>query len=81
MERREFLNLSSTAIGALVSGSLLNSCQNTPKNKPNIVFILFDDLGWKDAGYMESKYYETPNIDRLSKQGMILTDAYANAAN
>ncbi len=51
------------------------------QKKPNIVFILIDDLGWKDLGYMGSKYYETPNIDRLAGQGMIFTNAYANAAN
>jgi arylsulfatase A-like enzyme len=49
--------------------------------KPNIVLILMDDLGWKDVSYMGSEYYETPNIDRISKGGMIFTRAYANAAN
>jgi len=85
MERRDFLSLSTAAIGALMAGPLLNSCQNktspSTHDKPNIVFILIDDLGWKDVGYMESKYYETPAIDRLAKQGMIFTNAYANAAN
>ncbi len=38
-------------------------------------------LGWTDVGYMGSTYYETPNIDRLAGQGMIFTNAYANAAN
>ncbi len=51
------------------------------QDKPNIVFILIDDLGWTDLGYMGSEYYETPNIDRLANGGMIFTDAYANAAN
>ncbi len=45
--------------------------------KPNIVFILVDDLGWADAGCFGSKFYETPNIDRLAAQGMRFTDAYA----
>ena len=54
---------------------------NNEQKKPNIVFIIIDDLGWKDVGYMGSTYYETPNIDRLAKQGMIFTQAYANAAN
>ncbi|MGB2955837.1 MAG: sulfatase [Anaerolineales bacterium] len=85
MERRVFLSLSTAAIGVLMAGLLLNSCRNntsrSTNDKPNIVFILIDDLGWKDVGYMESKYYETPTIDRLAKQGMIFTNAYANAAN
>ena len=49
--------------------------------KPNIVFILIDDMGWTDVGFMGAEYYETPNIDRLAKGGMIFTQAYANAAN
>lgn len=49
--------------------------------KPNIVFIFIDDLGWTDLGYMGSEYYETPNIDKLAKNGMIFTNAYANASN
>jgi len=49
--------------------------------KPNVIFILIDDLGWKDVGFMGSRYYRTPNIDRLSREGMIFTDAYAAAPN
>ncbi len=49
-------------------------------DKPNIVILLIDDLGWKDVGFMGSKYYETPNIDRLSQQGMVFTNAYAACA-
>ena len=49
--------------------------------KPNIVFIFADDLGWKDTGYTGSDFYETPNIDRLSKQGMVFTAAYAGGSN
>jgi len=55
--------------------------KSNAQDKPNIVFIMIDDLGWKDLGYMGSNYYETPNIDRLAGQGMIFTNAYANAAN
>lgn len=51
------------------------------ENKPNFIFILIDDMGWTDVGFMGAKYYETPNIDRLAKNGMIFTQAYANAAN
>ena len=41
---------------------------------PNIIFVLADDLGWTDLGAFGSKYYETPNIDRLAAQGMRLTN-------
>jgi hypothetical protein len=47
---------------------------------PNIVFILADDLGWTDTAIYGSKYYETPNIDRLASQGMKLT-RYHNCQN
>jgi arylsulfatase A-like enzyme len=44
---------------------------------PNIVFILADDLGWADVGCNGGKFYETPHIDRLARQGMRFTNAYA----
>ena len=45
--------------------------------RPNIVFILADDLGAHDVGCFGSTYYETPNIDRLAKRGVRFTQAYA----
>jgi len=65
----------------LCSFLFLNSRGQYSEPKPNIVFILIDDLGWTDVGFMGTKYYETPNIDRLAKNGMIFIQAYANAAN
>lgn len=47
---------------------------------PNVVFILIDDLGYKDLGCYGSEYYETPNIDRLATQGVRFTQAYAASA-
>jgi arylsulfatase A-like enzyme len=52
-----------------------------PRQRPNILLIDIDDLGWRDLGYMGSHYYETPHIDSLAAQGLIFTDAYAAAAN
>lgn len=48
---------------------------------PNIVLIYVDDLGWRDVGFMGSRYYETPHIDRLAAEGTVFTAAYANAPN
>ena len=46
-------------------------------DKPNVVFILADDLGAHDLGCFGSTFYETPNIDRLAKRGTRFTQAYA----
>jgi len=53
----------------------------TNDSKPGILLILMDDLGWKDVGYMGSPYYETPHIDRLAREGLAFTSAYANGPN
>ncbi len=60
----------------LNSSSLIGKAQRK-NDKPNIVFILVDDLGWADLGYNGSLYHETPNIDKLASEGMVFTDAYA----
>ena len=44
---------------------------------PNILFILADDLGWCDLGVGGSDFYESPNIDRIAKDGMQFTQGYA----
>ena len=45
--------------------------------RPNVVFFLVDDMGWRDVGCFGSPFYDTPNIDRLAKQGVKFTNAYA----
>ncbi len=45
--------------------------------RPNVVLFLVDDMGWMDSTPYGSRYYETPNMHRLSKQSMRFTDAYA----
>jgi len=49
--------------------------------RPNIILIFADDLGWKDVGYNGSEFIETPVLDRLAKEGMVFTEAYATGAN
>ena len=46
---------------------------------PNIVFILIDDMGWKDLGCTGSLYYQTPNVDRLATEGIRFENAYSCA--
>lgn len=47
------------------------------ETRPNIVFLLVDDLGWGDFGCYGAKFHETPNIDKLAAGGMRFTNAYA----
>lgn len=51
--------------------------QAEPSVPCNVVLVLIDDLGWKDLGCYGSTFYETPNIDRLCREGMMFTDAYS----
>ncbi|MCO8121628.1 sulfatase [Stieleria sp. TO1_6] len=50
-------------------------------DRPNVLFIFLDDFGWRDAGFMGSDFYETPNLDALAASGVVFTNAYAAAAN
>ncbi len=56
----------------LASLSALDAAAAPPSSRPNIIFIMADDLGYTDVACFGSKYYETPNIDRLATQGMKL---------
>jgi arylsulfatase A-like enzyme len=48
-------------------------------DRPNVILILIDDLGWRDVSSYGSSFYETPNIDQLGQAGLRCTDAYAAA--
>src|SRR6202007_1058772 len=50
-----------------------------PVKRPNIIFILADDLGHGDLGCYGQTKIKTPNIDRMAKQGMRFTQAYAGS--
>ncbi len=67
---------------ALLSGLLLGLAPLTlSAAQPNVVFILGDDLGYTDLSCYGSKYYETPNIDRLASQGLRMTAGYSCGPN
>jgi arylsulfatase A-like enzyme len=63
---------------------LFSACQNkkaveTEPQKPNIVFILADDLGYGDLSCQGQKHFQTPNIDQLAAEGMTFTQHYAGS--
>ncbi len=60
-----------------MAGARVVTADSHNPHRPNIVMILVDDLGYSDIGCYGSRYYQTPNIDRLADQGMRFTDAYA----
>ncbi|TDN96639.1 sulfatase [Sunxiuqinia elliptica] len=62
------------ALGICLAPEL--KAQNQRPDQPNVLFFLADDLGWSDVGYQGSTFYETPNIDKLSSEGIQFTNAY-----
>jgi arylsulfatase A-like enzyme len=56
---------------------LCTGCEQKAARKPNILFILVDDLGHKDLSSTGSQFYETPNIDKIAAEGMMFTQGYA----
>ena len=58
---------------------LFSGCHNE-SSLPNILLILADDLGTDQVSSYGNAYYETPNIDRLSKEGMLFQQAYTASA-
>jgi arylsulfatase A-like enzyme len=65
----------------IITFCFLLACSAQAAKQPNLIFILADDLGWKDVGFMGCEFFETPNIDRLAKQGIKFTAAYSGGPN
>jgi arylsulfatase A len=70
MRRREVLT-GLSAMGAVAAAPA--------KRPPNVVVVLADDLGWGDLGAYGSPLIATPNLDRMARQGVRMTDFYASA--
>src|SRR5258707_12848737 len=76
--RRRFIQ--STAAGSLaLAGAGYSRVSRAQAAKPNIVFILADDLGYADVSCYGQRDYTTPNIDRLAAEGLKFTQAYSNS--
>src|SRR3954464_6010491 len=69
----------------VAGGSILSAARgqhDVPAvSRPDVVLILMDDMGYGDIGSYGATDARTPNLDRLAREGVRLTDAYANAAN
>jgi len=71
------LNITAWVLGWIIL--MATGCQKEDL-RPNIVFIMADDLGYAQLGCYGSDYYQTPNLDQLAGEGMQFTDAYAACA-
>ena len=62
----------------IIVTNLIYACQPKAEkiNIPNFLFILVDDYGYHDLSISGSKFYETPNVDRIAREGMIFTNGY-----
>ncbi|MHC4370601.1 MAG: arylsulfatase [Planctomycetota bacterium] len=84
LSRRTFLKdigLTAASIGTLSTDSACTAAGRTGKRnqKPNIIYILADDLGYGDLGCFGQKKIKTPNLDRMAAEGMKLTQHYAGS--
>jgi arylsulfatase A-like enzyme len=85
MKRRDFLKMTalagaSTALGTGFTGCGRGTLSKDP-NRPNVIFITADDLGWRDLRCFGNTEVKTPNIDRLAKEGMMFTETFVVASS
>ncbi|MGL5879285.1 MAG: sulfatase-like hydrolase/transferase, partial [Xenococcaceae cyanobacterium] len=76
LSRREFIG-AAVASTLAISGANMVSARSITSQRPNIVFILADDLGWGDLSIYGQPNYETPNLDNLARKGIRFTNAYS----
>jgi arylsulfatase A-like enzyme len=78
---RDLLATGGFKLGLAVLIGVLGPMPTTAASPPNIVFIMADDLGWRDVGFMGAEFYETPHVDQLAAEGMIFTAAASGGPN
>ncbi|MEU6393327.1 sulfatase-like hydrolase/transferase [Streptomyces sp. NPDC046939] len=72
--------LGTTPASATVAERPFRAAPGRSAKRPNILFILGDDLGWADLSSYGAPHIKTPNLDRLARQGVRFTDAYSGSA-
>lgn len=76
---RQTLFVTITIVLGLLAG--VASAEEVLRRQPNIIVILADDLGYGDLGVYDSALIDTPNLDRMAREGIFLTNFYASASN
>jgi arylsulfatase A-like enzyme len=80
MPRRDFMKwMGAAGMGAMAS-PLFSLAQQNAAPKPNIIYIMVDDLGYRDLGCYGQEKIATPNIDRMARQGMRFTECYSGSS-
>jgi arylsulfatase A-like enzyme len=77
LSRRDFIK--SASLAAISTAASTSSCIQPKKNKPNVIYILSDDLGYGDLGCYGQEKIKTPHLDALAKSGLRFTDHYAGS--
>ena len=70
--------LAAACVVSMAPVSITSAMAQLPSRRPNIVYIVADDLGWKDVGFHGSDI-KTPNIDRVAREGTLFRNAFVNA--
>ena len=79
MQRRDFLKGIGAGAFALATGIRLSTAAATPHDRPNILFVFIDDMGYADPSCYGNPKMKTPHIDRLAAEGTRLTNFYVNS--
>jgi arylsulfatase A-like enzyme len=79
----KLLNMMKLLIGVILTAFILVGCRSITmrkfESKPNIIYILADDLGYGDLSFLGQSKFQTPNIDKLAREGMVFTQHYSGS--
>lgn len=80
ISRRSFLKATGAGLAALTLPFVFGCSSGTATTRPNIIYIMADDLGYHDLGCYGQEHFQTPHIDKLAKEGMRFTQCYAGGS-